>query len=151
MSDTYRSKLRSSTNKINEPIKQNESIKPTNNKKGTFKDVITKLKIDEKYTKPHKKYKFDTVKANTFPMQDYNFMVDLIQMPETSKKFKHLLVVVDIWSNEFDAEPLITKTAAETLSAFKTIIKRPYLNMPKASIRSDNGTEFLKEFTAYLK
>lgn len=162
---SYKSKLRSSKNiidedkiKPDETIKTDQKIKPdkdikTDKKKigTTFKDVLSTLKIDETFTKPHKKYKFDKVKDNTFPMQDYNFMVDLIQMPKTSKKYKYILVVVDIWSDEFDLEPLYNKTALETLKAFKTIIKRPYLNLPKASIRSDNGTEFKKEFTNFLE
>jgi len=144
-------KLRSHKNADIKPIKTSKPSKQIKTKKGTFKEVLEELKIDEKYTKPHKKYKFDKVKDNTFPMQDYNFMVDLITFPTTTKKFKYILSVVDLWSNEFDVEPMKTKTAQETLKAFKTIIKRPHLNLPKASIRSDNGTEFKSLFTNYLK
>jgi len=120
-------------------------------KKTTFKDILKTLKIDETLTTRPKKYKFDTVKQNTFPMQDYNFMIDLILMPLTKKKMKYLLVVVDLWSDECDFEPMTNNTSQETLKAFKKIIKRPHLNLPKGSIRSDNGSEFQKDFHKYLE
>jgi hypothetical protein len=77
-------------------------------------------------------------------------MMDILMLPETKEGYKYLLTVVDLWSNELDFEPLKTKTASESLKAFKDIIKRPYLNLPKASIRTDNGGEFAKEFDAFL-
>ena len=151
MSKEYKSKLRNNKPVVKKQIlKPKPIIKKPNKPKTTFKDILKELKIDETFTKANKKYKFDKVKENTFPMQDYNFMVDLITMPHTKQKYKHLLIVVDIWSDEFDIQALKTKTAKETLQAFQTIIKRPYLNMPKASVRSDNGTEFKKEFTLFL-
>lgn len=162
MSSLYKSKLRSSKNivvknQILKPSKtkvsETKNIKPKSKSKPktTFKDIMKLLKVDETFTKAHKKYKFDKVKENTFPMQDYNFMVDLILMPVTSKKLKYILVVVDLWSDEFDIEPMITNTSDETVKAFKKIIKRPYLNLPKGSIRSDNGSEFKKDFHKYLE
>ena len=119
MSSLYKSKLRSSKNivvknQILKPSKtkvsETKNIKPKSKSKPktTFKDIMKLLKVDETFTKAHKKYKFDKVKENTFPMQDYNFMVDLILMPVTSKKLKYILVVVDLWSDEFDIEPMIT-------------------------------------------
>lgn len=116
-----------------------------------FKKIMDKLEIDETYTKAPKKYKYDKIKENTFPMQDYNFMIDTMTLPTTKEKYKYLLVVVDLWSDEFDIEPMKTMTSSEALEAFKSIIKRPYLNMPKFSIRSDNGTEFKGSFDSYLK
>ena len=122
-------------------------IKP----QSAYAKLMDEMNIDETYTKPIKKYKFDTIKQNTFPKQDYNFMMDTMQLPTTKEGFQHLLVVVDLWSDELDFEPLKGLTALETLHAFETIIKRPYLKMPKFSIRSDNGTEFMKEFGEYMK
>jgi hypothetical protein len=83
-------------------------------------------------------------------MEDYNFMADLLFLPTTKKKNKYLLVVVDLWSNDFDIEPLKDKEATSVLTAFKKIIKRPFINMPKASIRTDGGTEFKGVFKKYL-
>ena len=120
-------------------------------KNSKFKGLLDKLGIDETYTTAPKKYKFDTIKQNTFPMQDYNFMMDTLALPETKEHFKYLLTVVDLWSDEVDFEPLKTTTADEALEAFKKIIKRPHLNLPKASIRSDNGVEFKGSFDEFLK
>lgn len=122
------------------------------NNRNKIKALLNKLKIDETYTKAPKKYKYDTVKQNTFPKSDYNFMMDCMVLPETTKGFKHLLVVVDLWSDECDFEPLKNKTAITTLAAFKKIMKRPYLNIPGFSVRSDNGTEFKNSvFKTYFK
>lgn len=122
----------------------------TSKPKNKIKALMNTLNIDETYTKAPGKYKFDTVKQNTFPMQDFNFMMDTMELPKTKSGYKHLLTVVDLWSDEVDFEPLKTLTAEETLKAFQKIIKRPYLNLPKASIRSDNGKEFLGDFNKFL-
>ena len=116
-----------------------------------MKNLLKNLEIDEKFTKAPKKYKFDTIKQNTFPMQDYNFMADLIELPKTKQEgYKYLLTVVDLWSNDFDIEPMKNKTSSECLEAFKKIVKREYLNLPKASIRTDNGGEFKGDFNQFL-
>lgn len=120
-------------------------------KKNTIGDLLKKLDIDETYTKPLKKYKFDKVKQNTFPQQDFNFMMDTMTLPKTKEGYNHLLTVVDLWSDEVDFEPLKGLTANEALEAFKKIIKRPHLNLPKGSIRSDNGGEFKGDFDKFLK
>lgn len=120
-------------------------------KKTNFTELMNKLNISEKYTKPPKKYKFDKVKQNTFPMQDYNFMMDLLELPTTKEGYKYLLVAVDLWSNDFDIEPMKTKTSDECLNAFKVIVKRKYLNLPKGSIRTDNGGEFKGSFHKFLE
>ena len=119
--------------------------------KKDYKDVIKELGIDETYTKAPKKGTFDTIKENTFPKQDYNFMADLLMLPKTSKGFRYILSVVDLWSDDFDIEPMKTKTSTECLKAFQTIINRDYLNMPKGSIRTDNGGEFKADFSKFLK
>ena len=80
-----------------------------------YAKLMDEMNIDETYTKPIKKYKFDTIKQNTFPKQDYNFMMDTMQLPTTKEGFQHLLVVVDLWSDELDFEPLKGLTALETL------------------------------------
>jgi hypothetical protein len=109
-----------------------------------MKALLKSFNIDEKFTKPRleKQPVYNHIKNNIPRIEDYNFMADLIEMPETKNKNKYILVVVDLATNEFDIEPLKTKTAQEVIDAFKTIFKRPYLNKPYASIRTDNGKEF---------
>ena len=57
-----------------------------------YEKLITKLGLDETYTKVRIKPKFDNVKDNIPPLQDYNFQADLIMLPKTKKGFKYLLV-----------------------------------------------------------
>ena len=112
--------------------------------------LIEKLGIDETYTKPIKKPVFDSVKNNTYPQGGYNYMADLLFLPETKKGYKYLFVIVDLWSNAFDIEPLKSKEADEVLKAMQTIFKRKFITKPKASIRTDNGTEFKGVFHKWL-
>jgi hypothetical protein len=117
-----------------------------------MKALLNKLNIDETFTKqrPIKQPVYNKFKNNLPLKEDYNFMADLIELPETKKKFKYLLTVVDLASDEFDIEPLKTKTPAEVLEAFKTMIKRKHIKLPYASIRTDNGNEFKGSFNKYL-
>jgi hypothetical protein len=112
--------------------------------------LLHKLNIDETYTKPVKKPKFDHVKDNVFPKANYNDMADVLYLPKTSKGFQYLLVVVDLYTNAFDIEPLKELTAASVLKAFKNIIKRPYIKLPYASLRTDGGSEFKGSFQDFL-
>jgi hypothetical protein len=130
---------------VNTKIKKTKTVKPS-----PMVKLMEKLNIDETYTKRPKNDKFDTIKQNTLPVSGYNYMSDLIELPLTKEGYKYLLVVVDIWSNNFDIEPMESKTASDTLEAFKTIIKRSFVKMPKASIRTDNGNEFKGSFKAFL-
>ena len=109
-----------------------------------MKSLLKKLKIDETHTKQirQKQKEYNKIKYNIPMKEDYNFMADLIMMPETKAKYKYLLSVVDLATDEFDIEPLKTKTPEEVLEAFKRIIRRPHLKMPYASIKTDGGTEF---------
>jgi hypothetical protein len=115
--------------------------------------LIKKLKINEKFTKPrtNKQKEFNHIKNNIPLLEDYNFMADLLEFPETKEKYKYLLVVVDLASDEFDIEPLKNKTPDTVLDGFKTMItKRKHISKPYASIRTDNGTEFKGIFHKWL-
>jgi hypothetical protein len=117
-------------------------------------DIYKKLNISQSIinnTKAQRKPKgYTKVKNQVFPKQDYNFMADLLFLPKTKEGYRYLLVVVDLWSDEFDIEPLKTKQAKETLQAFKRMTKRPYLNFPKASIATDEGSEFKGAFHKHI-
>ena len=120
-------------------------------KKINYKAVFKELDVDDIYTKVHHKAKFDNVKSNIPPLQDYNFQADLLELPKTKLGYKYLLVMVDLWSDEIDVEPLKGKHAKETLEGMLKIFKSgKYLKKPYATIRTDGGSEFKKEFNKWL-
>ena len=115
-------------------------------------NLLKKMKINDEFTRVRQKQKqFNNIRNNIPHLEDYNMMADLLMLPETNKGFKYLLVVVDLATNEFDMEPLKTKTSEEATIGLKKIFKRPYLKIPYASIRTDNGQEFSGSFNKYLK
>ena len=121
-------------------------------KKKTIADLIKKLGIDETHTTPVKKDKYFTkIKDNIPLIEHYNYMADILHMPTTSNGNKYLLTMVDIANDEFDFQPLRTKTANAVLTAMQMIFSREYLEQPQASIITDGGTEFKNEFDKYLK
>ena len=125
-------------------IRGGNNLMPILRKVGVKDDVIDA-------TKPPKKDKYYTrVKNNVFPKQDYNFMADLLELPKTEEGFHYLLVVVDLWSDEFDIEPLKNKEAETVLSAFEKMLKRKHLNFPKGSIATDQGSEFKGVFHDFI-
>jgi len=111
--------------------------------------LLKDLKIDETFSRKPK-VTFDNVKSNVFPRKGYNYMADLLYLPKTRQKYLYLLTMVDLWSNSCDFEPIKDKTAATVLAAMKAIFKRGILKLPKASVRTDNGTEFQDVFHKYL-
>ena len=116
-------------------------------------DILKKIGVNEKLiklTKVRRKEKvFTKVKDVVPPIEDLNFMTDLLILPTTKKGYKYLVVMVDLASDEFDIEPIKTKTPKETLKAVKKIFKRKWLNEPK-TIRTDGGNEFKGEFNEYF-
>lgn len=124
-------------------------IMKSNNKPTRFDNLLNKLKIDNTLTKPIF-YTFPTVKSQVFPKKGYNYQADLLLLPTTKLGYKYLLVMVDLWSNYFDIEPIKNKDASTMLQAMKEIFKREYLKLPKSSIKTDAGTEFKGQFEQYL-
>lgn len=116
-----------------------------------FKDVMETLKIDEFFTKSTQKQRYNELLLNVVPEPSFNHMADLIELPTTKDKFKWLLVVVDLATNEFDIEPMKNKEAMTTMNALKVIMKRKYLDYPEISLKTDNGTEFKGQFNAHLE
>jgi hypothetical protein len=100
-----------------------------------MKTLLKSFKIDEKLTKPRleKQPVYNQFKNNIPRIEDYNFMADLIEMPETKNKNKYILVIVDLATNEFDIEALKNKSAEDVLEGSKKIFKRSYLKTPYAS------------------
>jgi hypothetical protein len=119
-----------------------------------MKKIISNLGISDdiiNMTKPLKKAKnYSRVKDNVPLIEDYNYSCDLLLLPTDKKGFKYLFVIVDIGNDEFDMEPMKSKTGKSSLLAMETIFKRKYLNKPKSSISTDDGGEFKDEFHKYL-
>ncbi len=125
-------------------MEKKPSKKPT-----MMQQLMSKLGIDETLTKPIR-YHYPKVKNQTFPQSGYNYQADLLELPTTKTKYNALLVVDDIYSNYCDFEPLRTKSALEVLKAFQSIFKRGIVTMPKASIRTDSGSEFKSVVDKYM-
>ena len=86
--------------------------------------LIKKLNIDETYTKPVIETKFNKVKDNIPHVKHYNYMADLLQLPETKDGYNYVLVVVDLATDMFDIEPIKNNSATLVLEAFKKMFKR---------------------------
>ena len=85
-------------------------------------NLIKKLGINEQFTKEIRGIKFDKVKQNVYPKSGYNMMCDLLHLPTTKYRYKYLVVIVDLWSNNFDIEPIRNKTPDDVLKAMKKIM-----------------------------
>ena len=120
--------------------------------KSKLQGIYDKLGIDRSLTKQRYKNKKDlnTVKDNIRLEEDCSFMIDILELPTAPFGFHYLLVCVDIASDEFDIEKMKNKEAVTVLKAFKAMMKRPYLDIPKYYMISDNGNEFKGVFQKYL-
>jgi hypothetical protein len=124
------------------------------NPRKAFDKLLSDLGVNEKLTKgPRKQKVFNKVKDNIPKVAHYNYQADLLFLPTSERaklKFKYLLVMVDIANDAFDIEPITNKLSSTVLEATKRIFKRGILKPPKASIRTDSGTEFKGDFKKYL-
>lgn len=77
-----------------------------------MKNILDKLGIDETFTKqrikkPRRKgaVAAENHVTNRIPLkEDYNFMCDILHLPEDKNGFKYLFVIVDLATDEFDIE-----------------------------------------------
>ena len=117
-----------------------------------MKKTLEKLDIDEKYTKSVKRpKKFTSVYDSVPHIAHYNYMADLLILPESSKGNRYLLVVVDLGNDVFDMEPMKNKDASTVLSSFKAMFKRKYIKQPEASIQTDGDGCFKSVFQKWLE
>jgi hypothetical protein len=137
---------------INKQKQSTVKQKQTTNKNKQFAALKESLNIDEKLTKaPNKRTRlYNKVKDNIPMIEDYNFQADLLFLPITKLKYRYLLTMVDLATDEIDFQEIKDKEPSTILKAMKTIFKRPYLNEPYASIRTDAGNEFKGIFQKYL-
>ncbi len=120
-------------------------------KQFTMHKILKNLNVDETYTrlKNGKEKVFNKVKNNISHTPDCNMMADILYLPTTKKGFKYLLVVVDLYTDEFDCEPLKNKDSEYVLNAMLKMFKGKYLKQPVA-LQTDSGTEFKGVFHKYL-
>ena len=114
--------------------------------------LIERLGIDETFTKERNKIPthFNNIRNNVPQKEDYNMMADLLELPKTKNGYRYLLVIVDLFSREFDIEPLKDKEPKTVLDAMKKCFGRKHLNKTYASLRTDNGNEFKGVFHKWL-
>ena len=112
-------------------------------------NLMKKLNIDNTLTKPIF-YKFPTVKDHIFPKKFYNYQADLLELPTTKLGYRYMLTMIDLWSNYCDFEPLKNKQSTTVLEAMKKKYERAILKKPKATIRTDMGSEFKSVVSQYF-
>ena len=116
-----------------------------------IEELIKKVGVDESHMK-NVKVVADSFERNSYPQGGYNFMMDLVHFPIDEKKRRYLLVILDLWSRQFDIEALTSKSAASVMDGFQKILKRKYINLDNmVSIKSDDGSEFKGLFKNYFK
>lgn len=98
--------------------------------------------LNQLYQKPRPETKGEMPVSQVFE-KDIYYQADCLYMPE-DKKFKYMLVCVDMYDSSVDAEPLKELNPESIIKAFKEIFKRKYLNYP-IFITFDKGNEFKGE------
>ena len=114
--------------------------------------VIKQLKLDDTLNKKHyRQKKYNSVWMEISPHANYNMMCDLIELPPTKKhNYKYLFTIVDLYTLQFDFEPVPNKESQTVLNAMLQCFKRNYVKKPYASISTDNGSEFKSVFHKWL-
>lgn len=124
----------------------------TQKNKTIFKSILDNLDIDETLTKGKnlKQKNYNKFADSVVPEPDFNYMADLLFLPETTKKFKYLFVITDLATRKFDIEPMKNTLSLSSVTAMKAIVKRGILKLPEISIKTDGGSEFKSNFNTYL-
>lgn len=120
--------------------------------KPTMKSLIKSIGGDETFTKKRRKRKGpqNSVKSNMSFEEDACLMIDILELPTAKFGYKYCLVATDIATREFDIEQMKNKDSETVLKAFKKMIGRKYLDIPKYYLVSDQGSEFKGVFHRYL-
>ena len=116
-----------------------------------FENLLKKLNIDEKFTKPIKKEKeFNHVKDTVALIVGNNQQMDILYLPTTRFGYKYLLTCIDLANNACDFEPMKMKTPLSVLNAYREMNGREYIRLAKVTVTTDSGTEFKGVFQEYL-
>ena len=118
----------------------------------SLKPIYSLLNIDNKLTKKRirSQREYNSFEDNYRREANCNFMLDLLFLPTAKYGMKFLLVCLDIATRKFDIEPIKDKTSTIVLKAFKKMIKRQYISLPKYSVITDGGSEFKGLFQDYM-
>ena len=110
-----------------------------------------KTELKSLYKRPVPETGKQVPKAQVFEKGIYQ-QGDILYLPE-DKGFKYLLVIVDLYDNSVDAEPVkdILSKDNDVLNAFQKIYSRDYLDLPLI-LTLDKGAEFTQQKVVdYLK
>jgi hypothetical protein len=113
--------------------------------------IIKELGLDDTLNRKHFKEKvYNKIWLEIPHEEDYNLMADLMDLPTTSSGYKHLFCIVDLYTLEFDCEPVKNKTSQTVLDAMLECFKRKYVKKPYASLNTDGGSEFKSVFHKWV-
>lgn len=116
-----------------------------------FENLLTKLNVNETFTKSTKKEKdFNHVKDSVALIVGNNQQMDVLFLPTTRFGYKYLLTCVDLANDACDFEPMKTKTPVSVLNAYREMNGREYIRLAKVTVTTDAGTEFKGVFQEYL-
>ena len=119
-----------------------------------LKQALKISKTQETFTKRiHKPKHYNSVKDNVLLVENFNFQLDLLFLPETKQGFKYCAVIVDLADDEFDIEPLKNKNPDDIIKAIEKIKKRKFVKLKNnagQTVATDSGTEFKGAFGKYL-
>ncbi len=77
-------------------------------------------------------------------------MMDVLFLPEDNG-FPYALVALDLATNNIDCEPIKTKHAQTILNAFKIILKRKFIKLPRTMVITDDGNEVFAQYLSKNK
>ncbi len=100
-------------------------------------------------TKAPPKEKKDVMPHTTSSKIYATEQIDTLYMP-TDDGYKYILVIVDIATRLFDAEPMKTRDAKTTIKSLDKIFKRGIIKKP-SRLEVDAGTEFQGDFEKHFK
>ena len=118
----------------------------------SIKPIYSLLNIDNKLTKKRvrSQREYNSFEDNMRLEANCNYMSDILFLPTAKYGFKYLLIVLDIATRQFDCEKLKNKDSTVVLKAFKKMIKRQYISLPKYSVITDGGSEFKGLFQDFM-
>src|SRR5690348_415166 len=115
--------------------------------KVSLKDIgnaLLNIKTYQLFKKPPKRKNRPIVAAGN-NIEHQMDLLDMSKFYNTNSHYRYILIMIDIFSRRGFAEPLKTKSAANTLEG----IKKGFENLE--IVASDNGTEFKGVVSEYLK
>jgi transposase InsO family protein len=88
--------------------------------------------------------------VSKFPNQTYALdLIDMVTFNHQNKGNNYILTIVDVFSRKVWLYALKNKESKSIVDALNKLIKK--IKIKPASIQTDNGTEFMGEFTQFLE